>query len=337
MIIRFIFLVFFATLTSFVLSHAKERLVYVKTTKIISDEVFDKYNIVGQCKAGIFQEYYSNSKGRITDLRQSGSVKKGDMILGIDKQVHSSSLKYAESKYLNSKRDLEINTKLYDKKLISFDKFADIKTMLHAAESEYHKSLENYRNAVIHAPFDGYIGTTKFKVGSNVNIGDFLFSIISIDSDYEVLMEIPYNFLSKIENGVEFQTENHKKDKLIGEIKSVENYLHPESLSIFARGTLKNNAQCLHNSFVPVQLMLDKRNSYVVPEVALQRNNRGNYIYIVGKDNIAKQIMVNVGTRIDGNVEISGDINQGDNIVISGLTKLSDGFKVKINNIKEAY
>ncbi|KJW02564.1 hlyD secretion family protein [Rickettsia endosymbiont of Ixodes pacificus] len=86
----------------------------------------------------------------------------------------------------------------------------------------------------------------------------------------------------------------------------------------------------LHNSFVDVMLILNPHKNLTVPESCIQRNNQGNFIYKIDSDTV-KQLYVKIGTRTEGLIEItSDDIKEGDLVVTEGMTKISDGSKVKI-------
>ena len=73
-----------------------------------------------------------------------------------------------------------------------------------------------------------------------------------------------------------------------------------------------------------------KENTIVVPYDAIQTEKNGTKFLFVVKDNVANKIEVQVGIESDFNIEIIGNLNEGDEIVLSPPVTLKDGDRVVI-------
>ena len=71
------------------------------------------------------------------------------------------------------------------------------------------------------------------------------------------------------------------------------------------------------------------KHAWLVPQLAMQRDGEGNFVMVVGAD--GKVVQKHVTTdRIEGsNWIVTGGIDDGDQIVVSGLQKLKPGAPAK--------
>jgi multidrug efflux pump subunit AcrA (membrane-fusion protein) len=67
-----------------------------------------------------------------------------------------------------------------------------------------------------------------------------------------------------------------------------------------------------------------------VPRDSLVLRREGISIFRINKDNMAEQISVTLGMGAGEFVEVKGDVNEGDLIVIRGAERLKNGQKVQI-------
>lgn len=72
------------------------------------------------------------------------------------------------------------------------------------------------------------------------------------------------------------------------------------------------------------------RTQLTVPYDAVILRANGSHIFVVGEDDIARQITVQPGVREGGYIAIEGDVEAGQTVVVSGAETLSDGRAVQI-------
>jgi len=305
----------------------EEKITGVKVTKTQIAELYEIFNIVGQCQNDNSREYYANAKGVVEKVsaQQGQIVKQGDILLIIDKELAETTKSKAEA-LLNTKQE-EYNRKnaLFAKKFISTQEYNKVKSDLEEARFNYTMALKTYNDMVITAPFSGKIGVIKPMVGDEVKIGDYLFSITGEDRAQSVLIGLPESLSGKVST----DTKAIVNGKIHSNIFAISHYLSNNG-TITAKIALPNGTNILHNSYVDVQLIINPHKNLTVPEGSIQRNNQGNFIYKIDNDTV-KQIYVKTGTRTKGLIEIiSNDIQENDLVVTEGMTKISDGEKIKI-------
>ena len=81
--------------------------------------------------------------------------------------------------------------------------------------------------------------------------------------------------------------------------------------------------------FVRVRLPLENReNALLVPSRALGSDQSGEYLLVVGKDNVVVRRGVKVGTEVDGMRVVDGEIGPNDQVVVDGLLQARPGTAV---------
>ncbi|WP_341793847.1 MULTISPECIES: efflux RND transporter periplasmic adaptor subunit [unclassified Rickettsia] len=320
----------------------KSNAVGVIAAKVQTTDLFDVFNVVGQCKNDNSRDYYANVAGKleIVSSSQGNKVNKGEVLFIIDKNIAETTKMNAEA-LLNTKQDNYTRNKtLFAKKFISSEELERSKSDFEDARFNYSKAVKTYNDMLITAPFDGKIGVIKPKPGDNIKQGDYLFSIVEGEGTQSIFIELPESLYGKVSNDTEATITVGKTDgkdnqatplseEIKGKISSVSGYLSDNG-TMDAKIMLPANNKMMHNSYVNVTLIINPHKNLAVPEQCIQRNNQGNFIYKID-NNIVKQLYVEIGSRTNGLIEItSKDIHEGDLIVAEGMTKVDDGTEVKL-------
>jgi RND family efflux transporter MFP subunit len=303
----------------------------IKSGKVTKLEVFDKFNVIGQCKHEQSHAYHANVSGIIESvvLAQGNKVKKGDLIIAIDKNL-------AESTYSSAKASLKSAESTYSRDKILFEKKHLSKESLEKSEVNFAKSKHEfeqasklYSNMLIRAPFDGEIGVIRVKSGDKVKEGDYLFSIIAVGNK-NVFFAIPEIFHDKIDKNTEILMLDRKGNKLNASVDSISNYISDHG-TVDIKVTIHDPNDVIHGSYINAELIINKHFGLVIPELSVLKNDNGNFIYKIEENNILKQIYIKLGSRLGESIElISNEIKEGDLVVTEGLTKVYEGAHIVI-------
>lgn len=314
--------------------------ILVRPTKLSQQDFFEKYISVGQCKAENSRTFYAKVNGVVDyiSVKEGEFVNKDTIIIKIDADVAESSKNKAESAFQSAQAIFNRDLSLFDKKIISKEAFDKSKALIENAKSDWISTLDKYDNMIIKAPFNGNIGVIHTQVGNDVKIGDYLFTIIT-NSEKIVLVELPENINGKINKNSQVFLLN-KQDKIKGQIIAISDYLNDNG-TITAKIIFPSETKIIHGSFVEVEIIFDHHIALSINEKAVLKNNKGNFIYKITPDNKIQQIYISTGSRNDNMIEISApELQEGDLVVLEGLTKVTDGavvdiIKDAITNIKE--
>ena len=305
--------------------------VEVTATKVISNNFYEKYIVVGKSRAQNSKTYYAKVEGTVDTVAATLGleVNKDDIILTIDSEIAEALKAKADAAYESAKSTYDRDASLGEKKILSKEALDKSRVALQTAKADLATINDKYQNMIIRAPFDGLVGAITTYVGNNTKMGDYLFTIIASGGKV-INVELPESLSGKIDSNSEVSVYDTAGNKVKGHIDAVSDYLNDNG-TISANITFPESTKILHGSYVEIEIIYDHHMGLGADEKAVLKNNKGNFIYKILPDNKLKQIYVTLKTRYDNLIEIfSEDINDGDLIVLAGLTKVHDGTSVSV-------
>jgi len=117
-----------------------------------------------------------------------------------------------------------------------------------------------------------------------------------------------------------------------GTLTVLDNQVDPTTGTIKLKATFPNPDRLLWpGGFVSVRLQVDTaHDAVVVPPAAVQRGPRGAYVFVIGPDDAAKRQDITVGYEDEQASIVTKGLQGGENVVVDGASRLSDGTKVTI-------
>ena len=201
-------------------------------------------------------------------------------------------------------------------------------------------ALENLRvqksYTVIRAPFAGRISAANVKVGNFVRPADTQpLATINQMAPVYVTFAIPQRVLvdlrdamAKGDSSVIATIPGHKRSEE-GKVAMVENAVDSTTGMVTVRGIMDNGNETLWPGIlVQTKLIIRNEDAVVVPTVAVQRSQNGNYVFAV-KDGVAKVIPVKVDRTFGGFSVIAEGLSGGEDVVVDGQLLLSDGTRAE--------
>jgi membrane fusion protein (multidrug efflux system) len=305
--------------------------VNVRVNKLSDFTFYETTQSLGVLNKIESEDYVSTLNGKITYLldQNSQEVKKGQKIISIDGGYADSFLEAAKQSKIKAENDYNNSLKLFDQKLLSKQNLQLSKSIYLKSISDYESQLKQFENQVFYAPFDGTIGSIAYKVGDNIAIGDFLFSIVGQKDGATINFNLSSSIVGKINLSSEVWIDNYG-EKIFGKIISISPYLSKKTGDFLVKVEFANTKSLIHNQYYNAYFQYNTHSGLAVLENSILSSESGNFIYIVD-DNIVKKINVKTMCRTNGFVEIiSNEIKVGDLVIIEGLNKVFQASKVKI-------
>jgi len=188
----------------------------------------------------------------------------------------------------------------------------------------------------IHAPFSGRISAANVKVGNFVRPADTVpLAVINQMAPVYVTFAIPQRVLVDLREAmvagksrVVATIPGHQQSEE-GKVAMVENSVDSTTGMVTVRGIMNNERETLWPGIlVSTKLIIRTENSVVVPTVAVQRSQNGNYVFVV-RDGVAKVQPVRVDRTFQGTSVIAEGLSGDENVVVDGQLLLSDGSRVE--------
>lgn len=335
---RKLFLILFAAFTIFTTtqSFAQGRSVVVRSTTLKLFDFFDLYYVAGKCQSEKSRNYYAKTAGVVDFITQNqgANIRQGDIVMSIDREIAHALLAKHNAEFKANASSYERDQKLFAKQVISEYAFEKSKSAFESSKHALADAVTKHNDMIITAPFDAYLGVIKAKIGDQIKIGDYLFSITSQAKQF-VIIEIPESLHKLVTNDTEVKVTNSNGISINGKITAISNYISDHGT--FSAKVIIDDSDFIDGSYVDIKLILNKHQGLALPESAVLKNEHGNFIYKITNNNIVKQQYVKLGSRTDHFVEIiANDCHVDDIIVLEGLTKVHDGVTVNASPVTHA-
>jgi RND family efflux transporter MFP subunit len=134
--------------------------------------------------------------------------------------------------------------------------------------------------------------------------------------------------MKKGDSGVTATIPGHQRSET-GKVAMVENTVDSTTGMVTVRGIMNNENESLWpGTLVATKLTIRSENAIVVPTVAVQRSQEGNYVFLV-RDGVAKKQPVKVERTSQGISVVSEGLSGDESVVVDGQLLLSDGSRVE--------
>jgi multidrug efflux system membrane fusion protein len=277
-------------------------------------------------------------------------VKQGELLAEIDPRPYLVQLEQAEGQMARDQaqlKDAQVNLAryqaLWEAKVIAKQQLdtqgasvGQFEGAIKADQSAIDNAKLQLTYAHISAPLDGRIGLRQVDVGNIIHASDPNgLALIAQLEPIAVIFTIPADslppVLTKLRAGAKLPVDAYDREDRIklasGSLLTVDNQIDPATGTSRLKAVFDNSANALFpNQFVNCRLLLDtKHNVMIVPAAAIQRGPTGSYVYAVGPDKKAVMKQVTAGVTEGNNVEVTGSLADGNQVVIDGQDKLQEG------------
>ena len=186
----------------------------------------------------------------------------------------------------------------------------------------------------IKAPFDGIVTERLRNIGERLNIADEVIRLVDPNS-IEVVARAPLSSVNFVKNGDELRIYNDYRADA-GSIRAVVPFGDPQSHMFEVRLTVDPKIWTVGESVrlsMPTAL---SKEVLAVPRDALVLRREGITVFKIDADGKAEQVRVTTGLGDGPMIEVIGDIEPGDSIVVRGAERLAPGTVVDTTSISNA-
>jgi multidrug efflux system membrane fusion protein len=337
----------------------RDPLVPVKVATAIQKSVPVQLQAVGTVEAYATVSIKSRVDGQLMGIhfREGQDVKKGDLLFTIDPRPFEVALKEAQARLerdiaLAAKADMDARryAELVAKNFVSSDKYEQFRANSEALQA----SVEADRAVVdraklqleycyIKAPMTGRTGQLLVDEGAQIKANDDKGGMVEIAqiTPINVGFAVPQQYLSQIKThmaGGQLKVEAiipDSRDKTeTGTLSFLDNKVSSQTGTVLLKGSFANTERRLWpGQFATVILTLTTQpNAIVIPAVAIQVGQEGQFVYVVKPDMTVESRPVVAGMSIGESVVIDKGLAAGEQVVTEGQLRLVPGAKVQVTN-----
>jgi multidrug efflux system membrane fusion protein len=117
-----------------------------------------------------------------------------------------------------------------------------------------------------------------------------------------------------------------------GSLTTLDNQIDQATGTVKLRATFGNKDNALFpNQFVNARLLVEEKHGVtLVPTAVVQRNSQNTYVYLVKPDSTVTVRLISLGTTEGEDSEVTSGLSPGDIVVMTGVDKLQEGSKVRV-------
>ena len=298
-----------------------------------SEDVASSLEVNGSVLSNEMVELHPEVSGRLTylNLPDGANVKEGTLLV----RVNDADLQ-AQLEQQKIQLDLAVKTlkRLSDLLKVNGVNQADYDAALSQVNTiQANMKVINAQidKTVIRAPFSGELGIRVVSPGAYVTPQTLLGTIQQTDK-VKIDFTVPETYASIIGKGnkVKIQADGFT-ESLDATITAIEPQINTVSRNIKVRALLTKGV--IHpGSFVKV-LLDQNRKGIMVPSNAIIPDALSNQVVVV-RDSKAVFVNVETGLRNANLVELTGGVNPGDSIIVSGMLFVRPKAIVKVKRVK---
>jgi multidrug efflux system membrane fusion protein len=334
----------------------REPVVTVAAAAALQKSVPVQIQAVGTVEAYATVAVKSRIEGQLVEVhfREGQDVKKGDMLFTIDPRPHQVALKealarLARDRALADKAEMDARryAELAGKNYVSSDKYEQfranaeaLKATVEADRASADRAQLNLDYCFIRAPLSGRTGRLMVDQGSQVRANDEKGLVeISQVAPIHVGFALPQQHLAAVKTHMEkaalaVEATFPENPQIVenGTLSFLDNKVNSQTGTFMLKGTFDNGGRRLWpGQFVTVVLTLATREeAVVIPAVAVQVGQEGEYVFVVKADMTVESRPVVAGMHVGEEVVIEKGVAPGEKVVTEGQLKLVPGAKVQI-------
>ena len=182
----------------------------------------------------------------------------------------------------------------------------------------------------VRAPAAGLVLSRNIEAGQVVGAGSGALFRIAQGGEMELLARLPQSDLARLSIGVPVQvTPVGSATSYQGTVWQISPIIDPLTRQGVARILVPYNRDLRPGGFASAEIRAGSTSAPLLPESAVQSDQRGNFVYVVDNQNKVVRRAVRIGDVSDQGMAITSGLNGNERVVLSAGAFLSPGQQVR--------
>ena len=302
-------------------------LVRLETVK--TQEVEQIQEFTATVEANVVNNIVPSMSLRINDIlvEVGDHVRKGQVLAQMDK----TNLLQSQTQLENIQLEYDRAFELYKVGGASKQSLDAQKTQLDVAKTAYENLKENTR---LVSPINGIVTARNYDSGDMIG-GEPVVTIEQM-SPVKLLVNVSESFYTRVRKGmdVNVKVEVFGDEIFHGKVSLIYPTVDPQTRTFPVEIKLPNkDLKVRPGMFARVTMNFGTQNHVVAPDLSIikQAGSGDRYIYVY-KDGKVSYNKVLLGRRMDDKYEIISGVSDGDQVVVAGQSRLTNGAEVSVEN-----
>ena len=302
-------------------------LVRLETVK--TQEVEQIQEFTATVEANVVNNIVPSMSLRINDIlvEVGDHVRKGQVLAQMDK----TNLLQSQTQLENIQLEYDRAFELYKVGGASKQSLDAQKTQLDVAKTAYENLKENTR---LVSPINGIVTARNYDSGDMIG-GEPVVTIEQM-SPVKLLVNVSESFYTRVRKGmdVNVKVEVYGDEIFHGKVSLIYPTVDPQTRTFPVEIKFPNkDLKVRPGMFARVTMNFGTQNHVVAPDLSIikQAGSGDRYIYVY-KDGKVSYNKVLLGRRMDDKYEIISGVSDGDQVVVAGQSRLTNGAEVSVEN-----
>jgi len=273
---------------------------------------------------------------RAVYVKQGDAVRQGQLLLKLDDAVQRTNVANAQIQLDHAKDLYQRRKNLWDQKIGTEVDFINAKNLVDQAESQLKLTQEQLDFTNVYADMNGTVDNITIKVGENFGPGSQALHLVNT-GNLKVVVQVPELYQQKVRIGtpvkIDFPGLNNKE--VTGTVRTTGKTINGESRSFTVEIKLPASSDIRSNQVAVVRLQdYNVAKTLAIPINTLQTDDKGKYVMVATKDKennlLAHKKAITIGQSYGDKVEVTGGLQEGDQLITDGFQGLYEGQLITI-------
>ncbi len=304
----------------------------VEVAAVRRDTVVDAIVATGQIEAVHSIELRPEVDGRLVSVlvREGAEVTKGTPLFKVDDAELRAQVDRLQAESDLAEQALRRTRELLEQNASAESDLEQAEANARSTRAQLELAQLRLERTVVRAPFAGLVGSRYVSLGDYVTPQTRLLSLQTVDPQRAVF-QVPERYAQQLSTGqsVSFRVAAVPDTEFTGLVDFVDPVVALPARTITVKAEVPNPGRQLKpGMFIEARLATDIRpDATLVPEDAILPLSGANYVWVV-EDGTVTRRQVEIGVRLTGFVEVKQGVAAGEQVVVGGLERLSDGLPV---------
>lgn len=305
-----------------------EEILGVRVAPITREDVAQINDFTASVEANIVNNIAPTMSVRIVEI----FAEVGDYVRAGQKlvQMDNNSLKQAKTQLDNAEVSFGRIDELYKVGGVSRSEWDAQKTSLEVMRTSYQNLVENTQ---LLSPINGIITARNYDSGDLYSMGLPVLVVEQI-SPVKLMVNVSEQFFTKVKKGmpVDIKLDVYPGEQFKGKVSLVYPTITSTTRSFPVEITISNNdSRVRPGMFARVTMDFGTENRLTIPDQAIikQQGSGERYAYVL-KDGKAEYRQLELGRRVDTKYEIISGVEEGEEVITTGLSKITNGTPVSV-------
>lgn len=293
----------------------------------------ERVEAVGTARARSTATLLPDTGGEVTEiLFETGDfAEQDDPVLRLDSEEEELAVRLAEVAVAEAEQLLARYRRIEDTGAVSDSQIDEARTALDAALIERDQARLALSDRTVRAPFAGHLGLTVIDPGARITTET---EIATLD-DRSVLFvdfDLPEQAFGRIGVGDEVELAPFAGEirAMTGRIIGIDSQVDAERRTFEVRARLDNADDLLRPGMsFRVGFSVAGEEHPVVPEVSIAWGSDGAYVWRADSEGRAERVPASIVARLDGEVLVDADLEDGDRVVSEGVQKVREDVELE--------